>query len=88
MKKLTIILGCACLMSLTSCFKKERVCTCTSTYTNSGGTVTTSEPSTTTYKKIRSGNAKDQCVSYTYESSRTSGSNTSTTKTDVKCSLD
>lgn len=88
MKKITIILGCACLISLTSCFKKERVCTCTSTYTSNNGTVTTSEPSTTTYKKIKSGNAKDQCVSGTYESSHTQGSNTTTSKSDVKCTLD
>jgi hypothetical protein len=91
MKKTIIVLGCVCLMSLTSCFKKERVCSCTTTTTESNGTASTSstsEPVVTTYKKIRKGKAKDLCVSYTYEINRSSGSITSIMKYDVKCSLD
>ena len=50
---------------LASC-KKERTCTCTTTYT-SGGIITVGTPSTTKYKKIRKRDAKKLCVSSKFE---------------------
>ncbi len=87
MKKITILVACVSLVGLSSCFKKERTCTCTTKTTNSNGNVTTSEPHVTTYKKIRKGDAKDQCSNYTYEDTYTQGSNTSTYKSEVTCEL-
>ena len=86
MKKIIILAASFSLLGLASC-KKERTCTCTSTYTSSSGNVTTDQPIVTTYKKIKKSDAKDLCSSSTSESTYTSGSNTSTSKSETKCEL-
>ncbi|MBK9283775.1 MAG: hypothetical protein IPM51_05575 [Sphingobacteriaceae bacterium] len=81
--KLTMI-AVACIM-LASC-KKERTCTCTSTYTSTGGIVSVGQPYTTTYKKIKKRDAKKLCVSSKYEDIDLTP-NPGTSITDTKCEL-
>jgi hypothetical protein len=84
MKKILLIAAVAGL-AMVSC-KKERTCTCTTTTTSTSGTVTTGQPSTTVYKKVKKGDAKDMCVSTLHEDVNTTP-NASTSKSDTKCEL-
>lgn len=77
MKKITLALACVGLMSLTSCFKKERTCTCTHTDENGNATV-----STIKFSKIKKSDAKDACSNES--TSITFGGQTQTTKTDCE----
>jgi len=89
MKKTLLIVALASF-AMVSC-KKERTCTCTTTDTAANGTVTTGQPYVTVYKKIKGGDAKNDCMSTNSENtnSYTSGgvTVTSTTKSDTKCEL-
>lgn len=60
MKKITILAVAALAISFASC-KKDRVCTCTTTYTGS----TTSSTDVTTMTKVSKGAAKANCTSGT-----------------------
>ena len=84
MKKVLLIAAVASF-AMVSC-KKERTCTCTTTYTSTSGVVTTYPASTTTYKKVKGGHAKDMCISTTSEDINLTP-NASTSKSDTKCEL-
>jgi hypothetical protein len=60
MKKILLLTACVGLISLTSC-KKDHVCECTNTYTNSNGNVTTDPVANVTYKDVKNGDAKSLC---------------------------
>jgi uncharacterized Zn ribbon protein len=62
MKKITLVIACFSLLSLTSCFKKDRKCVCNYTYTDSSGTTTTDpEDHEITLKEIKKRDAKSLC---------------------------
>ncbi len=63
MKKMTMIITCLTLMSLTAC-KKDRTCTCT----DDDG-----DKTTTNFYKVKKNDVRDNCVSYqttSYDASR------------------
>lgn len=72
MKTTIIILAGLGLFSLTSC-KKDRVCECTSTHIDASGKVNTEAPINTTYKDIKSGDAKTICQKSTVVTVNSSG---------------
>ena len=74
--------ACVGLISLTSC-KKDHVCECTSTYTNSNGTVTTNPVDNVTYKDVKKGDAKTLCQKSTSTYVNNSGG-TTTSVNDCK----
>lgn len=85
MKKILLIAAVAGL-AFASC-KKERKCECTQTTTSSGGTVTVYPTETVTFKKIKKGEAKDMCASYTSETTYVSPVAGSGGKSEWKCEL-
>lgn len=90
MKKITLFIALAGLISLASC-KKELTCTCTTTNTDVNGVARTGQPYVTKYKKIKKGTAKDNCLSTMSESTETytdAGLTISaTTRSETKCDL-
>jgi hypothetical protein len=82
MKKILIVTACLGLISLSSC-KKDRVCECTNTYTNSNGNVTTDPVANVTYKDVKKGDAKTICQKSTSTYVNQSGG-TSTSVNDCK----
>ncbi len=85
MKKILLIAAVAGL-SMASC-KKERVCVCTNTYTSASGTVSVGPEVTTTYKKIKKGAAKDQCISTKSQTNDTAPVAANGSINDEKCTL-
>lgn len=63
MKKVILFSAVVSAFSFASC-KKDRVCTCTTTYT-SGGQTTTGDPDIVTYNKAKKGAAMSHCLSAT-----------------------
>ena len=82
MKKIILLIVSAGALSLASC-KKDRVCECTNTRTDSSGTVTTELNDNTTYKAVKKSEAKSICQKSTsvYVNS---GGGTSTNVMDCK----
>jgi len=64
MKKVILFIAVVSAFSFASC-KKDRVCTCTTSYT-SGGQTTTGDPQITTYTKAKKGDAMAHCLNATY----------------------
>ena len=72
MKKVLLFVAVVSAASFASC-KKDRVCTCTSTFTPAGGGSATTSTQVTTYTKAKKGDARSHCLSGT--STDASGSN-------------
>lgn len=98
MKKVILSVAVIATVSLTSCFKKDRNCTCTytevetTTYTVGGKTTTETETSTYavvgTFTKARKGDAKKACISYkTTDSEDLNASTHIDTETTADCSV-
>jgi hypothetical protein len=99
MKKVILAVAVIATVSLTSCFKKDRVCTCTDTTVT---TTTTTLPGQTpktetetesgtymvTFTKARKGDAKTACISQKYTNSGNQGTYVSyTQETTLDCSV-
>jgi hypothetical protein len=82
MKQKLLLVMCLGILSLTSC-KKDRVCECTTTTTDSSGDVTTDPADNSTYKEIKKGDAKSLCQKTTEVNVSSSG-DTYTSVSDCK----
>jgi hypothetical protein len=82
MKKYSLLVAALFAISLSSC-KKDRVCECTYTYTDSDGDVTTDPMANTTYREIKKSDAKSLCQNSTRTNVNRSGG-TSTAVSDCK----
>ena len=85
MKKTLFIIAVAGL-AMASC-KKSKTCTCTLVKTDSNGKVTTGQPVVTVYTKIKSGDAKNNCVSYSKTTNITFGGSIDNTSESNTCTL-
>lgn len=82
MKKITLMAFAIVAFSITSC-KKDYVCECTTTTTDSSGDVTTDPMDNTTYRDIKKSDAKSHCQKSTYVFVN-DGGGTSTIVSDCK----
>lgn len=82
MKKFTLMAVALVAISLASC-KKDHVCECTTTYTDSSGDVSTDPIDNTTYRDIKKSDAKSHCQKSTYVNVGSNGG-TSTSVSDCK----
>lgn len=80
MKKLSLIIVAIGFISLVAC-KKDRTCTCTVVMTQ--GSTSASGTYTTKYTKVKKGDVRDKCLSYT----ETSGTGTAMQTDAYTCTL-
>ena len=65
MKKALLFTAVVIVASFFTSCKKDNVCTCTTTYTPTGGAAVTGTPYVTTYTKSKKGDARAACLSST-----------------------